>query len=95
MKTKLSKILIPLLAILFAIGESITSQAAQQETNVKIKGYFSVIGVNPPCSLYLNCNTEIRPRLCTVIYQGQIYQAFGKINVNDTTCIIVLYDNTI
>jgi len=96
MKTNLLKIAIPTATILFAIGASFTTHASQKSTTgISEAGYFTPIGFDStgnaprPCSIAANCTTYDSP-LCMVMYEGQVFQAFGKINPGDVSCPMVL-----
>jgi len=91
MKINLPKIIIPVTAILLAVGGSFASRASEKSSLVKIQGYFYPLG-SPDCIPGILCNTS-GAILCTVVYRGQVYQEFGKIFPSDVPCPIVLYRN--
>ena len=87
MKTILSKIVIPVLGIFFAIGSSFATQASEKSVLAPTNGYVpnSVPCVNP----YLCSNTG--SMLCTIIFGGQSYRLFGKFTASDQNCIKTVY----
>jgi len=91
MKTYLSKIIMPIAAITLAIGGSFVSHASEKSSLVKVTGYFHPNGT-PICVPIKICNT-IGFVLCTTVYQGRVYQVFGKVSPNDTVCPVTLFEN--
>jgi len=95
MKTNYSKIAIQVFAILFAIASSFATTASEKKINAPVLGYFPkspIIGPPPinRCMFTVLCSDTPGP-ICTAVYQGNIYQVFGKVQPNDTWCQIVRY----
>jgi len=95
MKTNYSKIAIQMFAILLAIGSSFATTASEKKVNAPVIGYFPiipVIGPPPltPCSFKVLCSNIPGP-ICTAVYQGNVYQAFGKVHPEDTVCGVTVY----
>jgi len=88
MKTNYSKILMSAVAIIFAIGGSFASHTS--ENRFIVTGYIIPIGATM-CQAATTCDNVTNPVLCTVVYQGVTYTAFGKASPNDTTCPIALF----
>jgi len=89
MKTVFFKIATPLIVILLILGNSFSSHASEEETSAPITCYASPLG-GAPCSISTICST-VGTIICTVTYQGQVYQVFGKVNPTDVVCPIVCY----
>jgi hypothetical protein len=64
--------------------------ASQQFADKKIAPQTGWIDAPSPCTISVVCSTNLGT-VCTAIYQGQIRQAYGKVNPNDATCTKVLY----
>ena len=78
----------PAIAILLAIGGSFVSYASEKTTNALVPGYIDIIGSH--CIHYTTCSNIVGPVICTAIYQGIVYQAYGRFP-NDTVCDLILW----
>jgi len=92
MKTILKKIIMPLLAVILAIGFSFVSHAQEEKIpQLNVPGYYNTNPSIPyPCNIVIICSTTVGP-VCIVIISGQAYQAFGKISPTDADCVIILF----
>ena len=88
MKTIIFKILLPFTAPLFAIGVSFTTNVSEKKFLAMTNGYI-VAPNTPPCSVNTQCCSG--NVVCSMVYMGQAYQAFGKILPTDTTCNKIVY----
>lgn len=88
MKTKIFKMLMPVLAIILAIGGSFATHAAEKKADQTIIGYATSIN-GTPCSIIIICG-QIPNTICVIIIIGIPTQAWGKFNPNDTACPIIL-----
>ncbi|MGV3460262.1 MAG: hypothetical protein ACO1N9_07390 [Flavobacterium sp.] len=43
-----------------------------------------------PCAIEVMCDNSLG-RICTAMYQGTSYQAFGKFHPSSPTCDLILY----
>ena len=93
MKTKIFKIVLPLIAIVFAIGGSFVSHASEKNVNAPVTAYINPIPLPPtgPCSVAVTCSNIVSPVVCSATYLGDTYQAYSKANPMDNFCLIVRY----
>ena len=89
MKTNYFKIIMPIMAILFAIMGSFSSKASENKSDAYVTGYISPQW-QYMCSLSVGCSST-GFQVCTATYGGISYQAFGKSSPWDTVCSIFLY----
>ena len=89
MKSIFFKIVMPVAAIILAIGSSISTHASQKRAHQFITGYINPVGSNL-CSITASC-TDVGGVLCTATYQSVVYQAFGKEAPSDSTCPVLLF----
>ena len=89
MKTIFFKIIIPITVIIFAIYNSFASNISEKNIDLILSGYIIPIG-NTICQNITTCSS-MNPTLCSVVYQGQTYQVYGKQSPSDTVCDIPLY----
>ncbi|MFD2907930.1 hypothetical protein ACFSX9_04205 [Flavobacterium ardleyense] len=87
MKTKFLKIGMSLAVFALAI---MGAYASQNTDNLVLAPQTGWIDTPSPCEIPVSCSTEFGP-LCTMVYQGEVKQAFGKDNLNDATCAKELY----
>ena len=87
MKIHYLKALMPLIAIMFAIGSSVVTKASEKSVLAITNGYVpnSVPCVNPTQC----CN--IGATVCSVYFGGQSYQLFGKFTPVDQTCMKTVF----
>ena len=93
MKSINSKIIIPAIAILFAISGSFVTHASELKASAIVPGYVNLKDNTPPCSRSFNCS-DVKGRICTVILggpMGTLYQLYGKQSLTAVTCNKVLY----
>jgi len=90
MKTSLFKIVMPTIAILLAVGGSFASNASEKATSTILPGYIIPLG-GSICQNFTTCENILSPWICTLVYQGIPYQAYGKMSPQDTVCDIILY----
>lgn len=87
MKSLKSKLLIPVIAIVFAITSAFTTSASNDVDALSIPGY---IDAPVPCQQPVDCQIA-GSQVCT---NGQFGpQVYGKHNPGDTTCPRVVYKN--
>lgn len=84
MKTNYFKIVMPVIAVIFAIGGSFATFASEKSTQTSVIGYVSYF---TSCDIAVACGT-LGP-VCTATVGGNVYQAFGKFSINDTACPIL------
>ena len=92
MKSHFFKIVMPVAAILLAIGGSFASKAnTVKSPQIIVPGYYNTNPAIPnPCNVSVQCSNITGP-VCTVTVGGQSYQAFGKVLETDTVCEIVRF----
>jgi len=89
MKTNYFKMIMPIMAILFAIAGSFSSKASENKTDTYVTGYISPQW-QQMCSISVGCaNSGFQA--CTATYGGITYQAYGKSSPWDTVCFIFRY----
>jgi len=92
MKNYYFKILGSVTAIIFAITLSFISYAAEISPNrTTVTAYISPVSEPPICSKSVLCSDVPSANLCYYNYLGLTYQAFSKVNPNDTNCTLVRY----
>ena len=75
---------------MLAIGSSFMTYASKNNNKAIVTGY--IILPSSICASVTTCDTTASPgRICTVTYQGQIYQVFRKSSPTDTFCPILCY----
>lgn len=89
MKANIFKIVMPVAAILLAIGGSLSTHASEKKNLALTNGYITPIG-QAMCSVITPCQ-NVGSIPCTVIYEGNSYSPKGKFNPSDTSCIRILY----
>lgn len=77
----------PIAVVLLAITGAFASQSSQSGPKALQTGW---IDTPSPCQIAVSCNNSLGP-VCTMLHQGQIKQAYGKVNPNDATCAKVLF----
>jgi hypothetical protein len=83
----MKKFSIPVAVILLAITGAFASQSSAAKPVALQTGW---IDSPSPCQIQVSCRTEVGP-VCTMFYQGQNRQAYGKVNPTDATCPKTLY----
>jgi len=89
MKNKFSEIIIVIAVISTAIGASFEIYASKKNVLTPKSGYIYPIG-GSPCSISIQCN-DLGNVVCTVVYQSNMYQAFGKETPGETSCTVILF----
>tara|TARA_R110000796_G_scaffold80122_1_gene177406 strand:+ start:571 stop:834 length:264 start_codon:yes stop_codon:yes gene_type:complete len=87
MKSLKFKLLIPVVAIIFAVTSAFTTSASTNVDAFSIPGY---IDSPVPCQQPISCQVS-GTQLCTNGLFGP--QVYGKNDPNDTTCPRVVYKN--
>ena len=81
----------PLLAIILAMGSSFATHASiTSATRATVTGYITPLS-GPPCSVITACSNVVSSIICTDVYQGNRYQAFGKVTPS-FPCDIIYYE---
>lgn len=74
---------------LLAIAGAFASQSQSSQAG-SLAFQTGWIDTPSPCSIPVECDTTIG-EVCTMLHQGQVRQAYGKLNPSATTCASVLY----
>lgn len=77
----------PIAVFAFAIAGAFASQTVESESMAPKTGW---IDTPSPCKIKVNCSDQLGP-VCTMFYQGEERQAYGKVNPLDLTCSKILY----
>lgn len=89
MKTKLSKIVMSLIAVVIAVSGTFVSHASEKNSKQIVTCWITPPNSSDICDIIVDCGHS--SRICTIIYQGVAVQAFGKINPNDTVCPLICF----
>lgn len=90
MKTNHFKIITSIITVWIAIGSSLMMYSFENKIATLVTGYIMV----PPemCLPITLCDTSVSSgRICTAVYQGQVYQVYRKISPSDTFCPIICF----
>lgn len=87
MKTKFLKFGLPIAVFALAIFGAFASQKTESKNLALEVGW---VDAPSPCQVQVTCSNDLGP-VCTMFYQGQNRQVYGKVNLTDPTCSKILY----
>jgi len=74
---------------MLAVAGAFASQSPSSQ-NGSLALQTGYIDTPSPCSIPVQCDNSFG-EVCTMLHQGQVRQAYGKLNPSATTCASVLY----
>ncbi|WP_417558493.1 DUF6520 family protein [Mesoflavibacter zeaxanthinifaciens] len=91
MKTKKFKTVLPVFVLILAIASAFAFKDTEESPLLAPEtGWINLPGT--PCAIAVECdNNPLLEVVCTAIYNGVEYQAFGKPNPSSMLCSRVLY----
>lgn len=90
MKTRILKLVLPTFVLLMAVFSAFAFKNSENIVlSVPETGWLNLPG--QPCIIQVNCNSTVSLFVCTAIYNGTEYQAFGKENSSGLICNKALF----